>query len=175
MVGVRAPTRPIKPQIPPHKTQVRAVENCLKRSLKRAFQHFELPAPLHLDLGIPPLDLQQAQHLVRLHFRLSVTTKGGLSSLLYLAQTTQRNLLPHDALENRVAQAFDRLGLAQHYPVWSGLPGHITSPKTKNKEKSFSNYLKQIVSKVWLKETLVNAHHLPQIKHPPQDCKPTSP
>ena len=136
------------------KTQTRAVESCLMRSLKRSFQHFELNATLQLDLGIPPLDLQQAQHLVRLHFRLSVAMKGGLSSLLYMAQITQKELLPQDAIENRIFQAFHRLGIAQHYPVWADLPSFIKSPKTKNKEKAFSNYLKQIVSKVWLKETL---------------------
>jgi len=38
--------------------------------MKRTFGHFEQPLPLLLDLGIPPLHLQQALQLAKMHFRL---------------------------------------------------------------------------------------------------------
>ena len=148
------------------KTQINLVESSLTRSLKRAFQHFELPAPLQLEVGLPPLVLQQAQHLVRIHFRYTVVMPEALPSKLYSAQTTQKHLLPPNAIENRICQAYHRLGIFQHYPTWKSLPSYITSPKTKNKEKAFSNYLKQTVSKIWLRETL-DKHPLPVLDQAP--------
>jgi hypothetical protein len=36
--------------------------------MKCTFGHFEQPQPMSLDLGIPPLALQQAKQLCQLHF-----------------------------------------------------------------------------------------------------------
>jgi hypothetical protein len=51
------------------KAQVQKWQAALSLSMKRTFGHFEQPLPLSLDLGIPPLALQQAKQLCQLHFR----------------------------------------------------------------------------------------------------------
>ena len=51
------------------KGQVQQLQAALSLSLKRTFGHFEQPLPMSLDLGIPPLALQQAKQMCQLHFR----------------------------------------------------------------------------------------------------------
>jgi hypothetical protein len=65
------------------KGQVQQWQAVLSLSLKRTFGHFEQPLPMLLDLGIPPLALQQAKQLCQMHFRYTYGSPSIMLALLY--------------------------------------------------------------------------------------------
>jgi hypothetical protein len=64
------------------KGQVQQWQAVLSLSLKRTFGHFEQPLPMLLDLGIPPLVLQQAKQLCQMHFRYTYGAPSIMPALL---------------------------------------------------------------------------------------------
>ena len=91
------------------------VKSAVSLSMKRTFGHFEQPLPMALDLGIPPLQLQQAKQLCQLHFKYtygSPTTPESLSGPcrrlryheLNTHKVTKYNGRRHTALHERTVR-----------------------------------------------------------------------
>jgi len=57
----------------PHPTQVQQVQSALISSLQRILHCFTAAQITMLEMGIPPLLLRQAEQLISLHFRYTVT------------------------------------------------------------------------------------------------------
>ena len=64
-------------------TQIATVEHALIHSLQRTLHCFTSPHITMIELGIPPLALQQALQLVALHFRYTVLYTDTIAAKLY--------------------------------------------------------------------------------------------
>jgi len=112
----------------------------------------ELGIPL-LILGIPLLILQQALQLVALHFRYTVLHTNTTAAKLYNLRCKFgcNNAHPQHTIENRIAKAHSTLMISSIYPGPPPLPRSVTLAKPKNKGKSYTTFLKPIVSTEWLR------------------------
>jgi len=63
--------------------QIDTVERTLIHSLQRTLHYFASPHITIIELGIPPLILQQALQLVGLHFRYTVLHTNTIASKIY--------------------------------------------------------------------------------------------
>ena len=143
------------------KGQVHKLQAAVSLSMKRTFGHFEQPLPLSLDLGIPPLQLQQALQLAKLHFRYTYGSPTSVPALLYSLRRAGRGGGPADSIENRVFKAFNDLNMSTSYPSLDPLPPSVTDINTKKKEKAYGNSLKHQVSEVWRRKVLTDSPPLP--------------
>ena len=66
-----------------HPTQVQQVQSALISCLQRTLHCFTAAQITMLELGIPPLILRQAEQLVSLHFRYTVTHTHIISAHLH--------------------------------------------------------------------------------------------
>jgi len=73
-----------------HPTQVQQVQSALISSLQRTLHCFTAAQITMLELGIPPLILRQAEQLVSLHFRYTVT-----HTLYFSRVTPLHNMMAH--------------------------------------------------------------------------------
>jgi len=128
--------------------QIDMVERTLIHSLQRTLHCLTSPHITTIELGIPPLILQQALQLVALHFRYTVLHTNTIASKLYnlRCKFCCSNAHPQHTIENRIAKAF-HINDFQHLP-WSSIhaPLTVTLAKPKNKGKSYTTFLKPIVS-----------------------------
>jgi len=88
------------------KGQVQQWQAVLSLSLKRTFGHFEQPLPMSLDLGIPPLVLQQAKQLCQMHFRYTYGAPLIMPARLYALRVTHMMASPKDCMEHRIQRAY---------------------------------------------------------------------
>jgi len=101
-----------------HPTQVQQVQSALISSLQRTLHCFTAAQITMLELGIPALILRQAEQLVSLHFRFTVTHTHIISAHLYTIRCQRRASKPHPrhSLKNRIETAYHALGLSASYP-----------------------------------------------------------
>jgi hypothetical protein len=104
---------------------------------------------LSLDLGIPPLHLQQALQLAKLHFRYAYGSPTTVPAPLYSMRREGRGGGPADSIENRVFKAFNDLNMLTSYPSLAPLPPSVMDMNTKKKEKADGNSSKHRVGEVW--------------------------
>ena len=83
-------------------TQVDAAERALIHSLQRTLHCFTSSHITMIELGIPPLILQQALQLVALHFRYTVLHTNTIAAKLYNLRCKFRcsNAHPQHTIEN---------------------------------------------------------------------------
>ena len=136
------------------KVQVQKWQAALSLSMKRTFGHFEQPLPMLLDLGIPPLALQQAKQLCQLHFRYTYGSPSTVPALLYALRIKNRSFGPPDSLENRIERAYGKLEMLWMYPSLDPLPPSVSNHTTKHKEKAYARSLQYRVSEVWRRAVL---------------------
>jgi hypothetical protein len=136
------------------KGQVSKWQAVLSLSMKLTFGHFEQPLAMDLDLGIPPLALQQAKQLCQMHFRYTYGSPSTVPALLYALRVANRSLGPTDSLENRIAKAYGDLEMLASYPSLVPLPPSVSNGTTKHKEKAYGRSLKYRVSEVWRRAVL---------------------
>jgi len=107
-----------------------------------------------IELGIPPLILQQALQLVTLHFRYTVLHTNTIAAKLYNLRCKFRcsNALPQHTIENRIPKAHSTLMISNTYPGPPSVPRSVILAKPKNKGKSYTAFLKPIVSPEWLRQ-----------------------
>jgi len=105
-----------------------------------------------IELGIPPLILQQALQLVALHFRYTVLHTNTIAAKLCNLKCKFRcsNAHPQHPIENRIAKAHSTLMISSTCPGPPSMPRSVTLAKPKNKRKSYTTFLKPIVSAEWL-------------------------
>jgi hypothetical protein len=118
------------------KGQVQQWQAALSLSLKRTFGHFEQPLPMSLDLGIPPLALQQAKQLCQLHFRFTYGAPSIMQARLYALRVTYMMAGPSDCMECRMQKAHTDLDMEALYPSLAPLPLSVTGDATRHKESS---------------------------------------
>ena len=143
--------------------QIDAVERTLIHSLQRTLHCFTSPHITMIELGIPPLILQQALQLVALHFRYTVLHTNTIASKLYNLRCKFRcsNAHPQHTIENRIAKAHSTLMISSTYPGPPSMPRSVTLAKPKNKGKSYTTFLKPIVSAEWLRQIRLKYPHAP--------------
>jgi hypothetical protein len=160
------------------KGQVQQCQAALSLSLKRTFGHFEQPLPMSLDLGIPPLALQQAKQLCQMHFRYTYGASPTMPARAGRAynegvqsfRVTHMMASPKDGMEHRIRRAFTDLDMGALYPSLAPLPRSVSGDTTKHKEKAYGRVLKTRVSEVWRQTVLRDS---PQVTDgsPPQGRK----
>ena len=123
-------------------TQIETVERTLINSLQRTLHCFTPSQIIMLELGVPPLALQQAAQLIALHFRFTVTHTHTISAHLYKLRCTRRlgNSHPSQSFENRIEKAHRKLQL---YAILGYLnpppiPHAVAQAKQANKGKSYA-------------------------------------
>jgi hypothetical protein len=127
--------------------QVQQWQAAISLSLKRTFGHFEQPLPMSLDLGIPPLALQQAKQLCQLHFRYTYGALSIMQARLYDLRVTYMMAGPNDCMECRIQRAHTALDMGV-YPSLAPLPLSVAGNATRHKEKAYGRVLKTRVSEV---------------------------
>ena len=139
---MRSLTRNPKPQIPPLPHPGATSPKCPHQL---ALFH---SCSDHHELGIPPLILRQAEQLVSLHFRYTVTHTHIISAHFYTIRFQRRasNAHPRHSLENRIETAYHALGLSTSYPGPSTMPMSVALAKAGNRGKSYTTYLKPFVT-----------------------------
>jgi len=127
--------------------QIDAVERTLIHSLQRTLHCFTSPHITMIELGIPPLILQQALQLVALHFRYTVLHTNTIAAKLYNLRCKFCCSSAHSqhTIENRIAKAHSTLMISSTYPGPPSMPRSVTLAKPKNKGKSYTIFLKPIV------------------------------
>jgi len=105
-----------------------------------------------LEMGIPPLLLLQAEQLISLHFRYTVTHTHLISAHLYSLQCQRKasNTHPQHSLENKIEKAYHTLGLSTSYPGPPTMPTSVALAKPENSGKSYTTYLKPRVTAEWI-------------------------
>jgi hypothetical protein len=136
------------------KGQVQQWQAVLSLSLKRTFGHFEQPLPMSLDLGIPPLALQQAKQLCLMHFRYTYGAPSIMLARLYALRVANMMASPNDGMEHRIQRAYAALDMGALYPSLAPLPLSVSGNATKHKEKAYGRVLKTRVSEVWRQAVL---------------------
>jgi hypothetical protein len=124
------------------KDQVKQWQAALSLSMKRTFGHFEQPLPMSLDLGIPPLALQQTKQLCQLHFRY---TYGSPSQCLHYYTPSglhKHKCRPKGQPGKPHPEGVWRSGDGASYPSLAPLPPSVSSDTTKHKEKAYGRVLK---------------------------------
>jgi hypothetical protein len=91
------------------KGQVQQWQAVLSLSLKRTFGHFEQPLPMSLDLGIPPLALQQAKQLCQMHFRYTYGAPSIMPARLCALRVTHMMVSPPGLLRCGARRSFETL------------------------------------------------------------------
>ena len=127
-----------------------AVERTLIHSLQRTLHCFTFTHITMIKLGIPPLILQQSLQLVVLHFRYTVFHTNTIAAKLYNLRCQFRcsKSHPQHTIENIIAKAHSTLMISSTYPGPPSMPRSVTLAKPKNKGKSYTTFLKPIVSAV---------------------------
>jgi len=148
-----------------HPTQVQQVQSALINSLQRTLHCFTAAQITMLELGIPHLILSQAEQLVSLHFRYTVTHTHIISAHLCTirCQRIASNAHPRHSLENRIETAYLALGLSTSYPGPPTMPMSVALAEPGNRGKSYTTYLKPLVTAEWIRR--LNASHPPQPAH----------
>ena len=127
-----------------------------------------------LELGVPPLALQQAAQLMALHFRFTVTHTHTIAAHLYTLRCARRPSNAHlpQSIENRIEKAHRTLQLhsSSGYPRPPPIPPTVAQAKPANKGKSYTRYLKPLVSKEWIRLVRVQYANSPN----PPSGTPTS-
>jgi len=116
-----------------------------------------------IEIGIPPLILQQTLQLVVLHFRYTVLHTNTIAAKLYnlRCKFCCSNAHPQHTIENRIANAHSSLMISSTYPGPPSMPRSVTLAKPKNKGKSYTTFLKPIVSAKWLRQIRLKYPHAP--------------
>jgi hypothetical protein len=110
--------------------------------MKHTFGHFEQPLSMSMDLGIPPMKLQQAKQLCQLHFRYTYGSPCTVSALLCALRIKNRSFGPPDSLENHIERAYGDLEMLGMYLLLDPLPQLVSNITTKHKEKAYARSLK---------------------------------
>jgi len=107
-----------------------------------------------LEMGIPPLLLRQAEQLISLHFRYTVTHTHLISAHLYTLRCQRKtsNAHPRHSLENRIETAYHTLSLSISYPGPPTMPMSVALAKPGNRGKSYTTYLKPLVTAEWIQQ-----------------------
>jgi len=137
-------------------------ESALISSLQHTLHCFTAAQITMHELGIPPLILRQAEELVSLHFRYTVTHTHNISAHLckLRCQRKASNAHPRHSLENSIETAYHAMGLSTSYPGPPTMPMSVTLAKSGNRGKSYKTYLKPLVTVEWIRQ--LTASHPPQ-------------
>jgi hypothetical protein len=119
------------------KGQVQQWQAVLSLSLKRTFGHFGQPLPMSVDLGIPPLALQQAKQLCQMHLRYTYGAPSIMQARLYDLRVTHMMASPKDCMERRIQRAHTALDMGALYPSLAPLPLSVAGNATRHKEKAY--------------------------------------
>jgi len=104
-----------------------------------------------LELGIPPLILRQAEQPVSIHFSYTVIYTHLISAHVYTLRCQRRATLtnPRHSIQNRIEKAYHMLRLFTPYPGPPVLPVSVALAKQCNRGKSYTTYLKPVVTAEW--------------------------
>jgi len=140
-------------------TQVQQVQSALICSLPRTLHSFTVAQITMLELGISPLILRQAEYLVSLHFRHTVAHMHLISAHLYIQRCQRKasNTHPWHSLANRIETANHALGLSTSYPGPPTMSMSVALAKPANRGKSYTTYLKPLVTAEWVRQ-LTSSH-----------------
>jgi len=127
-------------------TQIDAVERTLIHSLQRTLHCFISPHIIIIEVGIPPLILQQALQLSALHFGNAVLHTNTIAAKLYNLRCKFgcSNAHPQNTIENRIAKAYSTLMISSTNPGPPHMPRSVTLANPKNKGKSYATFLKPL-------------------------------
>jgi len=102
--------------------------------------------------------------VVALHFRYTVLHTNTIAAKLYNLRCQFRcsNSHPQHTIENRTAKAHSTLMISSTYPGPPSMPRSVTLANPKNKGKSYTTFLKPIVSVEWLRQIRMKHPHTPQ-------------
>jgi len=140
------------------------VERTLIHSLQRTLHCLTSPHSKMIELGITPLILQQALQLVVLHFRYTVFHTNTIAAKVYnlRCQFCCSCSHPPHTMENRIAKAQSTLMISSTYPGPPSMSRSVTLANPKNKGKSYTTFLKPLVSAEWLRQIRIKYPHAPQ-------------
>jgi len=93
-------------------------------------------------------------------FRISICSSFTISSLIF--QGTGCNAHIQHTIENRIAKVHSTLMIFSTYPGPPPIPRSVTLAKPKNKGKSYTTFLKPIVSAEWLRLIRLKYPNAPQ-------------
>ena len=112
-------------------SQIDAVERTLIHSIQRTLHCFTSPHITMIELGIPPLILQQVLQLVALHFRYTVLHTNTIAAKLYNLRCQFRCSNSHlkHTIENRIAKAHSTLMISSTYPGPPSMSRSVTLAK----------------------------------------------
>jgi len=134
-----------------------------------------------IELGTPPLILKQALQLAALHFRYTFLHTNTIAAKLYNLRFKFRcsNAHTQHTIENRIVKAHSTLMISSTYPGPPSMPRSVTLAKPKNKGKSYTTFLKSIVSTELMRQIRLKYPHasLPpsgKVSSPSQDYMLTS-
>ena len=159
-------------------TQIETVERTLINSLQRTLHCFTPSQIIMLELGVPPLALQQAAQLIALHFRFTVTHTHTISAHLYKLRCTRRlgNSHPPQSFENRIEKAHRKLQLYSilGYPNPPPIPHAVAQAKPANKGKSYRGQIPKTLAQQGMASTRPSiirqltqpSHRHPHLKNP---------
>jgi len=130
------------------------MQTSLNLSLARVLHVYGDHTGLLADTGIPPLQLTRYVHLPQLHFRLTITRPDTLPALLFKKLNSSLPLpsLHTSTLDYHIRYATHAFKI--HLQT-DPLPD-MTSQPPKNRELTFRNMMKKIISDLW-KGQLYNA------------------
>ena len=127
---------------------------------------------MSLDLGIPPLVLQQAKQLCQMHFRYTYGAPSIMPARLYALRVTHMMASSKDCMEHRIQRAYTALDMGALYPSLAPLPLSVSGNATRHKEKAYGRVLKTRVSEVWRQTVLRDSPRVTDIG-PPQGRRTT--
>jgi len=147
----------------PHTTQVQQVQSALISSLQRTLHCFTPAQITMLEMGL----LRQPEQLISLHFRYTVTHTHLISAHLYTLRCQRKtsHAHPRHSHENRIETTYHRLGLSTSYPGPPTMPMSVALAQPGNRGKSYTTYLKPLVTAEWIRQLTV--------AHPPQSPNAT--
>jgi len=146
---------------------VQQAQSALISSLQRKLHCLTASQIIMLEHGIPPPILRQAEHLVSVHFRYTVTHTHLISAHLYTLRCQRRatNTHPKHSLKNKIQKAYHILRLSTSYPRTPTMPTSVALAKQGNREKSYMTYLKPLVTNGWIRQ--LTSSHPPHQPHAP--------
>ena len=148
--------------------QIDAAERTLIHLLQRTLHCFTSAHITMIERGIPPPIIQQTLQLVDLHFRYTVLYTDTTAKFYHLrCKFCCSNAHPQHTIENTVDKAHSTLMIDSiTYPGPPLTPRLVTFANPKNRGKSYTTFLKPIVSAEWLRLIPLKYPHAPRAQPP---------
>ena len=146
-VAVHALSNLVVLHSPAHRNQLQVL---LNKSLAATFRVPLTAVPcLHLELGFPPLDLQAAVALARLHCRLHLLPSDTLAHRMFTIRRSYPGGPALSSLELAMRRSLDLLG---SFALWDNfqLPPKVLLALPRHRERAYARSLRPVVTGLWL-------------------------